>query len=305
MGRNKKKLKRLKSDLASIGKHKQDGEILALKQKINQQLAEIGEVETRLPGNNGFYLRLIVGDLNLTLPTSELKRKYKESYEKWKMWCTLTIFAFSLFNLFFHHRFTDALHSFLLLWFYCTLTVRESILIVNGSRIRGWWVMHHYISAFLVGIHILWPADAPGYMNFRTKFVTFSLTVSLVQMLQYTYQSGLLYRLRSLGKVRDLHITIDGIQRWMFNDKDSIVLYILTPALTAVYIYQLYLSYGLFAIWFYSEPTEGPSNTWQVILMAILYFALAMGNTATLFLTLNHKERQKRIRTLSEVKKSD
>ena len=30
-----------------------------------------------------------------------------------------------------------------------------------------------------------------------------------------------------------------------------------------------------------------------------------MGNTATLFLTLNHKERQKRIRTLSEVKKSD
>ena len=43
--------------------------------------------------------------------------------------------------------------------------------------------MHHYISAFLVGIHILWPADAPGYMNFRTKFVTFSLTVSLVQVI--------------------------------------------------------------------------------------------------------------------------
>ena len=42
-------------------------------------------METRLPGNNGFYLRLIVGDLNLTLPTSELKRKYKENYEKWKL----------------------------------------------------------------------------------------------------------------------------------------------------------------------------------------------------------------------------
>ena len=95
MGRNKKKLKRLKSDLASIGKHKQDGEILALKQKINQQLAEIGEVETRLPGNNGFYLRLIVGDLNLTLPTSELKRKYKESYEKWKMCKCLNFKKFS------------------------------------------------------------------------------------------------------------------------------------------------------------------------------------------------------------------
>ena len=53
--------------------------------KINEQLQEIQEVETRLPGNNGFYLRLIVGDLNLTLPTSELKRKYKENYEKWKL----------------------------------------------------------------------------------------------------------------------------------------------------------------------------------------------------------------------------
>ena len=82
----------------------------------------------------------------------------------------------------FSHRFTDALHSFLLLWFYCTLTVRESILIVNGSRIRGWWVAHHYVSAFLVGIHILWPADATGYMGFRIKFVLFSLTVSLVQV---------------------------------------------------------------------------------------------------------------------------
>ena len=54
--------------------------------------------------------------------------------------------GFSIFNLVFSHRFPEALHLFLLLWFYCTLTVRESILIVNGSRIRGWWVMHHYIS---------------------------------------------------------------------------------------------------------------------------------------------------------------
>jgi len=182
MERNAKKLRNLKRDLAGIAKSKHDEEVLALKSKINEQLQEIQEVETRLPGNNGFYLRLIVGDLNLTLPTSELKRKYKENYEKWKLWCTLWILAFSVFNLVFHHRFTDALHSFLLLWFYCTLTVRESILIVNGSRIRGWWVAHHYISAFLVGIHILWPADAQGYDKFRAKFVLFSLTVSLVQV---------------------------------------------------------------------------------------------------------------------------
>ena len=82
----------------------------------------------------------------------------------------------------FSHRLTDALHYFLILWFYCTLTIRESILVANGSRIRGWWVSHHYISAFLTGIHILWPADAHEYMRFRTKFVVLSLMISIVQV---------------------------------------------------------------------------------------------------------------------------
>ena len=67
--------------------------------------------------------------------------------------------------------------------------------------------------------------------------------------LQYTYQSGLLYRLRSLGKVKDLHLTIDGIQRYMFNDRDSLALWILTPALLTVYLVQFYLAAILFKLW--------------------------------------------------------
>jgi len=31
-------------------------------------------------------------------------------------------------------RVTDAIFQFLLVWYYCTLTIREHILIVNGSR---------------------------------------------------------------------------------------------------------------------------------------------------------------------------
>ena len=31
-------------------------------------------------------------------------------------------------------RALDALFNFLLVWYYCTLTIRESILISNGSR---------------------------------------------------------------------------------------------------------------------------------------------------------------------------
>lgn len=32
------------------------------------------------------------------------------------------------------YRVTDAAFNFLLVWYYCTLTIRESILINNGSR---------------------------------------------------------------------------------------------------------------------------------------------------------------------------
>lgn len=31
-------------------------------------------------------------------------------------------------------RVTDEVFNFLLVWYYCTLTIRESILISNGSR---------------------------------------------------------------------------------------------------------------------------------------------------------------------------
>lgn len=74
--------------------------------------------------------------------------------------------------------------------------------------------------------------------------------------MQYTYQSGLLYRLRSLGKVKDLHLTIDGIQRYMFNDRDSLALWILTPALLTVYLVQFYLAAILFKLWVSSITSD-------------------------------------------------
>ena len=39
-------------------------------------------------------------------------------------------------NFFLNIRALDILFMFLIVWYYCTLTIRESILIVNGSRIK-------------------------------------------------------------------------------------------------------------------------------------------------------------------------
>ena len=53
-------------------------------------------------------------------------------------------------------RVTDAAFQFLLVWYYCTLTIREHILKVNGSRIKGWWITHHFISTACGGIFLVW-----------------------------------------------------------------------------------------------------------------------------------------------------
>ena len=42
----------------------------------------------------------------------------------------------ALTNLYFEHRTLDLIFFFLIVWYYCTLTIRESILKVNGSKIK-------------------------------------------------------------------------------------------------------------------------------------------------------------------------
>lgn len=53
-------------------------------------------------------------------------------------------------------RAIDAILHFLLVWYHCTLTIRESILIVNGSRMKGWWRLVQFIRTIKAGIFIVW-----------------------------------------------------------------------------------------------------------------------------------------------------
>lgn len=86
---------------------------------------------------------------------------YKDEYEKFKLYLTIILILISFTCRFLlnsrwvscggsgpldplevpaptlctsAHRVTDAAFNFLLVWYYCTLTIRESILINNGSR---------------------------------------------------------------------------------------------------------------------------------------------------------------------------
>ena len=57
------------------------------------------------------------------------------------------------------------------------------------------------------------------FFHFRDQFMQFNVYLGFVQYLQFTYQKGCLYRLRSLGERNDMDITIDGFHSWMWKGK--------------------------------------------------------------------------------------
>ncbi|XP_075024983.1 transmembrane protein 120A isoform X1 [Calonectris borealis] len=219
IARQKKRLKELSLSLKKCKAHarpEQEPSIQETQSLIKERQNVFFEMEAYLPKKNGLYLSLVLGNVNVTLLSKQAKFAYKDEYEKFKLYLTIILLIVSSSCRFLlNSRVTDAVFNFVLVWYYCTLTIRESILINNGSKIKGWWVFHHYVSTFLSGVMLTWP-DGLMYQMFRNQFLSFSMYQSFVQFLQYYYQSGCLYRLRALGERHNMDLTVEGFQSWMW-----------------------------------------------------------------------------------------
>ncbi|XP_028662861.1 ion channel TACAN [Erpetoichthys calabaricus] len=280
--RQKKKLKELSTALKSCTSSANADEIETIKKIqdfIKGQTSAFFEMEAFLPKKNGLYLTLVLGDVNVTLLSKQAKFAYKDEYEKFKLCLTVILLVVSFTCRFLvSYRVIDAVFNFLLVWYYCTLTIRESILINNGSRIKGWWVLHHYVSTFQSGVMLTWP-DGPLYQMFRNQFLSYSLYQSFVQFLQYYYQSGCLYRLRALGERHTMDLTVEGFQSWMWRG-----LTFLLPFLFFGHFWQLYNGLTLFKL---SELPE--CKEWQVLTCGLAYMILFLGNFFTTLRVLHQK----------------
>ncbi|XP_048468592.1 ion channel TACAN [Rhincodon typus] len=241
------------------------------------------EMEAFLPKKNGLYLSLVLGNVNVTLLSKQAKFAYKDEYEKFKLCLTIILLLISFSCRFLlNSRVVDSVFNFLLVWYYCTLTIRESILINNGSRIKGWWVMHHYVSAFLSGVMLTWP-DSKMYQIFRNQFLSFSMYQSFVQFLQYYYQSGCLYRLRALGERHNMDLTVEGFQSWMWRG-----LTFLLPFLFFGHFWQFYNAITLFRLTNHPDCKE-----WQVSMCGLAFLVLFLGNFLTTVRVIYQKQKQR------------
>uniref|UniRef100_A0A8C9ZCS1 Transmembrane protein 120Ab n=1 Tax=Sander lucioperca TaxID=283035 RepID=A0A8C9ZCS1_SANLU len=235
-----------------------------INEKIKMRPNAFSEMEAFLPKKNGLYLTMTI--------------KAKSLFPKTKHFIVLLMLFSFICYFFVSYRFLDAILNFLLVWYYCTLTIRESILITNGSRIKGWWVFHHYISSFLSSVMLTWP-DGNLYKIFRNQFLAYSLYQSLVQCLQCYYQSGCLYRLRALGERHNMDLTVEGFQSWMWKG-----LTFLLPFLFFGHFWQLFNSLSLFRMAQLPDCKE-----WQVLMCGLCFLILFMGNFFTTVAVVRHK----------------
>uniref|UniRef100_A0AAQ6A3I7 Transmembrane protein 120A n=1 Tax=Amphiprion ocellaris TaxID=80972 RepID=A0AAQ6A3I7_AMPOC len=256
-----------------------------IKEKTRTRPNAFSEMESFLPKKNGLYLSLVLGNVNVTLLNKQAKFAYKDEYEKFKLYLTVVLMLFSFICYFFvSYRFLDAILNFLLVFYYCTLTIRESILITNGSRIKGWWVFHHYISAFLSGVMLTWP-DGNLYKLFRNQFLAYSVYQSKLKppCLQCYYQSGCLYRLRALGERHNMDLTVGKIH---FNEPRTLNELIQTQFiyLFSKTFWQLFNGLSLFRMAQLPDCKE-----WQVMMCGACFLILFLGNFFTTVAVVRQK----------------
>uniref|UniRef100_A0A2M3Z7B0 Putative transmembrane protein n=1 Tax=Anopheles braziliensis TaxID=58242 RepID=A0A2M3Z7B0_9DIPT len=255
-----------------------DQEWLSLFNKnIMKRKAQIHEIEQGLPQQNSRYLKIILGDVNVSILNRNDKVRYKDEYEKFKLILNVIGLLLSFLNIVFNLRALELVFLFLLVWYYCTLTIRESILKVNGSRIKGWWRLHHFISTVCAGVLLVWPQGEPWQL-FRTQFMYFNVYISLVQYMQFRYQKGVLYRLKALGERHNMDITIEGFHSWMWRGLSFLI-----PFLFVGYLFQFYNAWTLYQL------SAHPDATWQIPVLSTLFLILFAGNTTTTLLVIPQK----------------
>ncbi|KAG2453171.1 hypothetical protein HYH02_002495 [Chlamydomonas schloesseri] len=85
-------------------------------------------------------------------------------------------------------------------YFYLAMALRENVLYVNGSRIRAWWMQHHYWSAAASLGMLGLPINSQAVHVFFRSFLVWSVCQAIVMFVQNRYQRRRMYTRIALGR---------------------------------------------------------------------------------------------------------
>ena len=158
--------------------------------------------------HNSLFVRLFLGQVNVKVYREDEKLKLKQEYQKFRSRTDLIWVFMSLIQLVIWPdvRALEIIFQIWLLYYYVSISLRENILRVNGSNIRPWWIIHHYLSTVVSLVTLTWP-DGPAFRTFIKQNLYMTLAQGVVQILQTRYQQGRLYKLVAMGKATRMDVT--------------------------------------------------------------------------------------------------
>ncbi|KAG9393102.1 TMPIT-like [Carpediemonas membranifera] len=248
--------------------------------KLSDMARTVKPIRGRMPVRGGFPLSPIIGSVNVRLSPSE-RIAFKQAYEQWKFKAAMFLIAALLVTLVV--PVLDILSTTLLFAFYIIITLRESILTRNGSRIRFWWRAHHYLSSFAAFILVTWcSVDCAVWRDIRCPVLSFMIYVFIVQILQTRYQLSRLYTLTALDRA---HV-MDTTNAETIQYRRGVSMPILLPFLWIAHGWQFLIGYRCAIAWgsrmllAFNDPYVSAPQ-WQGVIIAGSFMLLAIGNIYT------------------------
>eukprot|EP01104_Vermistella_antarctica_P014355 TRINITY_DN4494_c4_g1_i1.p1 TRINITY_DN4494_c4_g1~~TRINITY_DN4494_c4_g1_i1.p1 ORF type:complete len:391 (-),score=101.74 TRINITY_DN4494_c4_g1_i1:238-1410(-) len=229
------------------------------------------------PMSGSLFVKIFLGRVNVKQYGDTSRYSLKSEYERFKRKSTMQFIALVLLQLFVfpENKFLGYVFQIWTLWYYVTLALRENILRVNGSRIRQWWITHHYLSIGIAFTIITW-SDTPSFAQFLGHFLYFCLAQCLVQTLLNNYQQGRLYQLVAMGRANRIAVAAEG-ETFCTAPGFMPSLALLLPCLLFVQGFALYISFLLFSLIY----DHGGVVEWQTYAMGFLFFSIGSGNLIT------------------------
>mmetsp|Transcript_1398 Transcript_1398/g.2870 ORF Transcript_1398/g.2870 Transcript_1398/m.2870 type:complete len:362 (-) Transcript_1398:262-1347(-) len=269
VGKQKKAVKNAKSEFG------------ASKTQIAKYTEALKDWESLMPTTGGWFTRAFLGVHNVRFHRKKERMLFKQDYELFKQRTAPVIILLCLVALYFDsYRGIHIVFQLYLAYYYVNLSLREGILQKNGSNIKPWWSIHHYISMLSAVLLLTWPSSA-SYNLFAQKLHLFGLYMGVVQIFQTRYQLARLYTLRSLGKASEMDVTnTDSSQiHW------SRGMQTLLPIIIGGQLFQCYIAVTLFRIYAIY------ASEYQVLICGLFFFAMFLGNASTTVVTILEKNR--------------
>jgi len=252
----------------------------------------LGETKRKVGSN---FLRYILGHVSVRVWNESDKRQLKTEYNKFKQVGANSMIVFPLIQLIFGFSWVVfQWHQVFMVYYFFSLAIRENVLKLNGSRIKRWWILHHYLSIITSFLSLLLLRSAYlEYKGFFTYNTYLSLWVAAVMWVQNQYQEARHYARVAMGKASIFDGTT-GETLVEAPSQSSSWYFILVPLLYLTYIFEASLAGYCFVEFLaqYSQQKYLRLFELELLMVGVLWFMIAFGNFATTSRTIHMKQRK-------------